>query len=121
MDIEKRTGLGYAREVSMTDDLGLRIGFFQVFKQEPEGGLLLGSASIGIAAFVVHATNVADADGVLVVVLDMGTGILLGTARMNRSILIDDPVIAAAGPTLSLVEVVKVFDSHLLTDFRVCR
>ena len=103
----------------MADDLGLRIGFFQVFKQEPEGGLLFGSASIGIAAFVVHTTNVADADGVLVVVLDMGTGILLGTTRMNRSILIDDPVVAAAGPALGLVEVVEVFDSHLLTDFRV--
>ena len=103
----------------MADDLGLGIGFFQVFEQEPEGGLLFWSASIGIVAFVVHTANVANTDGVLVVVLDMGTGILLGTAGMNRSILIDDPVVAAAGPAFGLVEVVEVFDSHLLTDFRV--
>ena len=103
----------------MADDLGLGIGFFQVFEQEPEGGLLLGSASIDINTSIIHATNVADANGVLVVVLDMGTSILLGTSWMNASILINDPVVATAGPALGLVEVVEVFDSHFLTDFRV--
>ena len=119
MGIEERTGLGYVREIPVADDLGVGVGFLQVFEQEPEGGLLLGSASVGIAASIVHATNVADANGVLVVVLDMGTGILLGTARMNASILINDPVVAAAGPAFGLVEVVEVFDSHFLTGFRV--
>lgn len=103
----------------MADDFGLRIGFFQVLEQEPKGGLLFGSTSIGIAAFVVHATNVADADGVLVVVLDMGTGKFLGTTWMNASILVDDPVVAAASPSLCLVEVVEVIDSQLLTGFGV--
>ena len=84
----------------MADDLGLGIGFFQVFEQEPEGGLLLGSASIGITTSIIHATNVADANGVLVVVLDMGTGILLGSSWMNASILINDPVVATTGLAL---------------------
>lgn len=119
MGIEEGTALGYAREVPMTDDLGVGVGFLQVFEQEPEGGLLLGSASVGITASIVHATNVADANGVLVVVLDMGTGVLLGAAWMNASILINDPVVAAAGPAFGLVEVVEVFDSHFLTGFRV--
>ena len=119
MDIEKRTGLGYTREIPVSDDLSLGIGFLQVFEQEPEGGLLLRSASIGIVASIVHASNVADTNSVLVVVLDMGTGILLRSAWMNASILINDPVVATAGPALGLVEVVEVFDSHLLADFRV--
>ena len=84
----------------MADDLGLGIGFFQVFEQEPEGSLLLGSTSIGITASIVHTANVADADGMLVVVLDMGTGIFLGTTRMNASVLINDPVVATAGLAL---------------------
>ena len=84
----------------MADDLGLGIGFFQVFEQEPEGGLLLGSASIGITTSIIHATNVADANGVLVVVLDVGTGIFLWTAWMNASILINDPVVATTGLAL---------------------
>lgn len=68
MGIEERAGLGYTGEVSMADDLGVGVGFLQVFEQEPEGGFLLGSASVGIAASIVHAANVADANGVLVVV-----------------------------------------------------
>lgn len=103
----------------MADDFGLGIGFLQVFEQEPEGGLLLGSTSVGITASIVHAANVADANGMLVVVLDVGTGIFLWTAWMNASILINDPVVATTGPALGLMEVVEVFDSHFLTDFRV--
>ena len=84
----------------MADDFGLGIGFLQVFEQEPKGGLLLGSTSVGITASIVHAANVADANGVLVVVLDVGTGILLRAARMNASILINDPVVATTGLAL---------------------
>ena len=84
----------------MADDLGLGIGFLQVFEQEPEGGLLLGSTGIGTTALFILATDVADANGVLVVVLDMGTGILLGSSWMNASILINDPVVATTGLAL---------------------
>ena len=37
---------------------------------------------------------------------------------MNRSVLIDHPVVATAGPALGLMPVVKVFDGDLLTDLR---
>ena len=87
-------------EIPVADDLGVGVGFLQVFEQEPKGGLLLGSAGIGITASIVHAANVADTNGVLVVVLDMGTGILLGSSWMNASILIKDPVVATAGLAL---------------------
>ena len=103
----------------MTNDFGLGIGLLQVFEQEPEGGLLLRSTGVGIAATVVHATNVAYADGVLVVVADVGSGEFLCTAGVNGAILIDHPVVAAAGPALGLVEVVEVIDSALLVDLGV--
>ena len=61
---------------------------------------MLRSTSIGIAAFRIHATDIANTNGMLVVVLDMGTGVLLGAAWMNASILINDPVVATAGLAL---------------------
>lgn len=103
----------------MTNNLGLRIGLLQVFEQKPEGGLLFGSTSVSIAATGIHATNVAYADGVLVVVADVGSGEFLCTAGVNCSILIDHPVVATARPALGLVEVVEVIDGALLVDLGV--
>ena len=114
MGVEAGAALEDAGEVAVADNLGLRIGLLEVFEQEPEGGLLLGSTGVDFTATVVFAADVADTDGMLVVVLDMGTGILLGTARMDAAILIDDPVVAAAGPALGLVPVVDVLDGDLL-------
>ena len=100
----------------MAYDFGMRIGLLQVFEQEPESGLLFGSTGVGIAAFIVHAANVANANGVRIVVTDVSTGELLGTAWVNGAVLINHPVVAAAGPALGLVEVVEVIDSDLLAD-----
>ena len=73
MNIKKRTAFGYAREIAVANNLGLRISLLQVFEQEPESGLLFGSTSVSIAATGIHTTNVTYADGVLVVVTDMGS------------------------------------------------
>ena len=43
-------------------DLGFRISFLQFFEQKPEGGLLRWGAGVGIAAIVILATDVTDAD-----------------------------------------------------------
>ena len=119
MRIEQGAELGYARKIPVADNLGLRIGLLQVFEQEPKCCLLFRGAGVGITAMSILATDVANANGVLVVVLDVGTGKLLGTAGMDRTILVDDPVVAAAGPTLGLVEVVEVFDRDLLVHIGV--
>ena len=119
MGIEKGTELGYAREIAVANNLGIRVGLLQFFEQEPEGCLLPGSASVSIATFIIHAANVANTDGVLIVVLDMGTCEFLGTAGMNAAILIDYPVVAAAVPALGLVPAVNVFDSDLLADLGI--
>ena len=62
-------------EVTMANDLGLGVTFLQFSEQEPEGCLLLGRAGVGITTFVIQASDVTDANGILVVMLDMGTGL----------------------------------------------
>ena len=62
-------------KVTMANDLGLGVNLLQIPKQEPEGCLLLGRAGVGITTFVIQASDVTDANGMLVVMLDMGTGL----------------------------------------------
>ena len=52
----------------------------------------------------------------LVVVLDVGTGLALGTTCLDGAILQDYPVIATASPALGTVIAVEVIDSDLLAD-----
>lgn len=115
LGIEARTVLCAVQEV-VTNNLGIRIGLLQLLEQVPEGGLLLGSTGVGIATVSVLATDVANANGMLVVAYDMGTGKLLGTAGMNAAILIDDPVVATAWPPFLAVPVVKVLDCDLTAE-----
>ena len=101
----------------MTDDLGLGVRLLEVLQKEPQGGLLLGSASVGTTALFIFATDVADANGVAVVVLHVRAGVLLITTGVDSAILIDHPVIADHGPVLGAVPAVNIFDSHLLAGF----
>lgn len=98
----------------MTDNLGLRVGVLQLFKQIVEGGLLGGRPGVGIAALLIHAADVADADGVLVVVADMGTGHGLGTTGLDVALLVDDPVVAALQPPSGTMPAVDVGDGDFL-------
>lgn len=112
--VEAGTFLGYIREVAVTADFGLRIGFLKILQKEPEGCLLLRSASIGITAFLIKTSDVADSNSVLIVVLDMSTGILLRTALLNGTILQYHPVIATAGPVLGAMTAIDIFDGPML-------
>ena len=102
-------------KVAVTDNLGLRIAFLQAPEEEPKGSLLLGSTGVGIASLVIQATDIADADGMFVVVPYMGTGLALRTSCLDGAILQDYPVVAAAGPSLGTVTMVEVGDGPLLT------
>ena len=83
LDVEAGALLGDIGEVAMSHNLGVGITALQVFQKEEQGGLLLGSACVGISATVVLATDIAYADGVAVVVTDMGTSTVLGTAWIS--------------------------------------
>ena len=98
-------------EVAVADNLGLRVRPLEILQQEPEGSLLFGSTGVVVAPFVVDASDIADADGMLVVVAHVGSGILFVTALVDAAILVDDPVVANHGPVLGFVTAVDVFDS----------
>ena len=102
-------------KVAVTDNLGLRIALLQAPEEEPKGSLLLGCAGVGFASLVIQAAYVADADGMFVVVSDMGSGLALRTTCLDGAILQDYPVVAAAGPSLGTVTMVEVGDGPLLT------
>ena len=102
-------------EVAVADDLGLRVRPLEILQQKPESCLLFGSTGVVVAPFVVDATDIAYADGMLVVVAHVGSGILLVTAFVDAAILVDDPVVADHGPVLGSVKTVDVFDSPLST------
>ena len=101
----------------MTDNLGVGIRLLEVLQQEPESSLLLGGTGVGTTALFVLATDVADANGVAVVVLDVRSGELLVTTGVDSAILVDHPVIADHGPVLGAVPAVNIFDSHFLAGF----
>ena len=79
---------------------------------------MLWGTGIGIVAFVVLAANIADANSMLVVVLDMLTGILLVTAFQDVAFLVDDPVVADHGEVAGPVPTVNILDGDFLTDSR---
>ena len=71
-------------------------------------------------AFLIQASHIANANGMVVVVLDMSTGILLLAAFMDGAVLVDDPVVANHGVVAGLVPAVDVGDSDWLVDTGGC-
>ena len=102
----------------MTDNLGLGIVLLQVLQEEPQGGLLLGSTGVLGTAFLVQTALIADADGVLVVVADMGAGELLRASFFDGALTVDVPVVAALGEAPGLVPAVDVVDGDSLRESR---
>ena len=101
-------------EITMTNDLGLRIRLLKILQQEIELCFLGWRTSIGIATFLVESSFIADTDGMLVVVADMSTSITLIAALNNVSIAIYIPVVADHLPTTSLVPAINIVASHML-------
>ena len=97
----------------MTADLGLRVCRFQIPQEEVKGSFLFRRTRIGILSILILATNVADANGMLVVVAEMGSGHGLRTACLNGSVRLNNPVVAAASPASGSMHSVKIVDCHL--------
>ena len=109
------TFLGDAWEITMTNDLGMGIIALQVFEQEEDSGLLSLRTGIGIAPFFIQAAFVADADGMLVVMADMGASHMLRTPLMILAIAGDVPVITAVeGIAFGAMTALQVFESEVL-------
>ena len=92
--IETGTGLANIGQIAVAEDAGFGVTFPQVLQQALQGDLLLGRAGVGGFAVGRHSALVADADGVLVVALGMGTGKVLVTCLVGGAVLGDVPVVA---------------------------
>ena len=104
----------------MTDDLSIRIISLQRDEQRVEGEFLGRCASVGVTAFLVEATFVADADGVGVVVAGMSAYHLFRTTEMQLAIAGDVVVVAAALPATGLVHLVELLHRDVLVRSRCC-
>lgn len=83
----------------MAHNEGAGVGLFE-FDEEGMDGALLGFGA-GILGFLVvggHASDVADADGVLVVVQTVGTGLFIWMSFVDAAIAVYDVVITDAFP-----------------------
>ena len=69
--IEAGTELTDVGKVAVTADFGFRVTLLQILQEEMKGSLLGWRAGVGILAFLVDASYIADANGMLVVVTDM--------------------------------------------------
>lgn len=86
------------------------------FDEEGTEGALL-SFGTGVLGFLVvcgHASDVADAYGVLVVVLTVSTDLFLWASFVDAAIAVDDVVIADAFPASGFVPAVNVLDGVVL-------
>ena len=89
LDIETWTLLVNAREISMTQDLGLRIVGAETLQKLSHRSLLRWRAGVGRMGFGIQTTLVTDADAVGIVMTGMSSRLRLRTARINHSVLRD--------------------------------
>ena len=107
-------------ELTVTDNLSIRIVLFQRDKQRVESELLGWGAGVIGAAFLVKTTLVADADGVGIIMPGVGTDHLLGTAKVQLSVAGDVVMVATALPAFGFVHLVEPFHRNMLVRSR-CR
>ena len=113
-DIEAGAVLVDTLQLTMSDNLSIRIVLFQRDKQRIESELLGWGAGVGGAALLVEATLVADADGVGIIMPGVGADHLLGTAEVQLSVAGDVVVVAAALPAFGFVHLVEPFHGNVL-------
>ena len=96
-------------QVVVTQDQGLWIPLMQLLKQPSHGSLLFSRPRIGGLTADIQPALVADADGVGVVVLAVGTCQPFRPAWFDRSVTTDHVVVADAElPTLTAMPCVDL-------------
>lgn len=86
----------------MAVDGGVGVHAEEDDEQVEEGAFLLGRAGVLRSEVVVEATNIADADGVLVVARGVGASLLDGAAELDGAIEADHEVVADVGPVVAV-------------------
>ena len=117
---ERGAGLVDTLELTMSDNLGIRIVLFQRDEQRVESELLGRCPGVGGAAFLVETSLIANADGVGIIMPGVGADHLLGTAEVQLSVAGDVVVVAAALPATGLVHLVELLQRNVLVRSRCC-
>ena len=95
--LEARTGLLYARQITVAYHPGFRIIFFQTFQQSLERFFLCQGTGIGRPSTDVQTSFVTDTDGIAVVSGGVCAHLIELSPTMNHPVLRDVVVIADVG------------------------
>ena len=95
--IKARTSLGRIEGI-VTGNESIWITFFQFFQQDEQFLFLGWRACIGRLTACIQAAFVADAYGVVVVPLAVGTHLTLSPTQLHRAVAADHVVVANATP-----------------------
>ena len=109
------TGAGFIGKDVVAHDEGARVGLLEFDEEGTQSGFLFGGTSVlGFLAVGSHSSDVADANGVFVVVQTVGTDLFLWASFVDAAVAVDDVVIADSFPTSGFVPAVDVLDGVVL-------
>ena len=117
---ERGAGLVDTLELTMSDNLCIRIVLFQRDEQCVESELLGRCPGVGGAALLIETALVADADGVGIIMPGVGADHLLGMAEVELAVAGDVVVVAAALPAFGFVHLVEPFHGDVLVRSAPC-
>ena len=116
--LEARAFLAHAREVTMAEDLGVRIVGAEALEEFLQRDVLCLGTGVGRFAVCIKSALIADGDAVGVVVSDMSTDLSLWAARVEGTILGDVVVVADGFETSCEVAGFQGFDCEVLCHTR---
>ena len=118
LGIEARAFLAHAREVTMAEDLGVRIVGAEALEEFLQGDVLCLGTGIGRFAVGIKSALIADGDAVGIVVSGVSADLSLRSARVEGTILGDVVVVADGFETSCEVAGFQGFDCEVLCHTR---
>ena len=114
LGIEARAFLAHAREVTMAEDLGVRIVGAEALEEFLQRDVLCLGTSVGRFAVGIKSALIADADAVGIVVSGVSANLSLRSARVEGAVLGDVVVVADGFETSCEVAGFQVFYREVL-------
>ena len=118
LGVEARAFLAHAREVTMAEDLGVRIVGAEALEEFLQRDVLCLGTGVGRFAVGIKSALIADGDAVGVVVSGVSSDLSLRAARVEGTILGDVVVVADGFETSCEVAGFQGFDCEVLCHTR---
>ena len=109
-----KAGARFGGELSMAVDRGTREALPQFTDQRQQRCLLGGGAGVLGLALAVKPADIADADGMGIVALAVGTGFLEGAALVDRPVEVNNVVVADVRELALQMPLADLLDGNLL-------